>query len=211
MLRCRFSVIRWSRLILVIFATRIHCWLSGGRGPQAGQGRHFPAIRVSQNERFPALPYNMHERGQYLYHSKNLPSFSYPSDGIQVQFKLSLSLSTSTIVFLWIQFQKKYHSRGTTEAPTDYRGLADQSQAQKMGGRAICKCSKHLCVSGTYRSASSCAGGSGRGHEGGKENMTWEGSWRTWVKLGPNLTVTTVGKASEVHRTVYFSKENDWL
>ena len=45
----------------------------------------------------------------------------------------SLSLSTSTIVFLWILFLKKYDNRGTTEAPTDYRGLADQSQAQKKG------------------------------------------------------------------------------
>lgn len=46
---------------------------------------------MSEDGQFPGFCLPIHQRGQTLYDSKNLSSFSYP-DGILVQFKLSLSV-----------------------------------------------------------------------------------------------------------------------
>lgn len=92
---------------------------------------------MSEDGQFPGFCLPIHQRGQTLYDSKNLSSFSYP-DGILVQFKLSLCLLLLYYFFLGFYFKSistKYDGVFTTEAPTDYRGLADQSQAQHVPER----------------------------------------------------------------------------
>lgn len=120
---------------------------------------------MSEDGQFPGFCLPIHQRGQTLYDSKNLSSFSYP-DGILVQFKLSLS--TSTILFLpWILFQiyfnkiwRGFHDRGSHGLPRFGGSITGAACPLEVG-----KFQKHRRVTsvlGTYRSTSSCAGGSGR-------------------------------------------------
>ena len=115
---------------------------------------------MSEDGQFPGFCLPIHQRGQTLYHSNNLPSFLYPSDGILVQFKLD-SIPTGG-------FSQPRLPRTTAVWQINHRRSVSR-------GWKVPKASGGECPGGTYRSTSSCAGGSGRG---GKEEMAWEGLWR---------------------------------
>lgn len=121
---------------------------------------------MSEDGQFPGFCLPIHQRGQTLYDSKNLSSFSYP-DGILVQFKLSLCLLLLYYFFLGFYFKSistKYdgvfHDRGSHGLPRFGGSITGAACPLEVG-----KFQKHRRVTsvlGTYRSTSSCAGGSGR-------------------------------------------------
>ena len=144
---------------------------------------------MSEDGQFPGFCLPIRQRGQTLYHSKNLSSFSYPSDGILVQFKLSLSVSfyytISSLDSISNRFQQNIMGFVRTEAPTDYRGLADQSQGAACP-REVGKFQKHRRVTSALEAPIAARAAVLEGQ------AEWARKSQTWTKS--NLTLTPLGK-----------------
>lgn len=132
-------------------------------------------VSISEDGQFPGFCLPIHQRGQTLYHSKNLSSFSYPSDGILVQFKLSLCLLLLYYFFLgFTKYDGFFQNRGSHGLPR-FGGSITGAAAQHVPGRL--ESSKSI---GGWRV---CAR-----HLSQHEQLCWRvrQSGQGRVKLGPN-------------------------
>ena len=143
---------------------------------------------MSEDGQFPGFCLPIHQRGQTLYHSKNLSSFSYPSDGILVQFKLSLCLLLLYYFFLGFYFKSistKYdgvfHNRGSYGLPRFGGSITGAACPREVG-----KFQKHRRVTSGLEAPIAARAAVLEGQ------AEWARKSQTWTKS--NLTLTPLGK-----------------